>query len=141
MKTSAPVLNAAALTVQRFFAAALRLRAAPDLRDAFHAPAAFRAPAAFFPPDALRPPRAAWVSPLRARCLLTVRAAISSARSSPTPRSSSESFTCSYCRLRFALVTPRGGMCADLPGLRVRPAAQRSKRTASLRHFRDLGSR
>jgi hypothetical protein len=35
-------------------------------------------------------------SPLRARSLLTVRAAISSARDSGTPRSSSLSLMCSY---------------------------------------------
>lgn len=37
-----------------------------------------------------------FVSPDCERCLLTVRAAISSARPSPTPRSSSESLMCSY---------------------------------------------
>jgi hypothetical protein len=66
-------------------------------------------------PLALRPPldfrpRADFVSPACARCLFTVRAAISSARSSPTPRSSSDSLTCSYCRFRFGFVTPRGGI-------------------------------
>src|SRR5215210_4413497 len=44
-----------------------------------------------------------FVSPACARCLLTVRAAISSARSSDRPASSSDSLTCSYCRSRFAL--------------------------------------
>ncbi|HEY8550864.1 MAG TPA: hypothetical protein VIL35_12980 [Vicinamibacterales bacterium] len=42
------------------------------------------------------PPRLPRVSPASLRALFTVRAAISSARSSPTPRSSSDSFTCSY---------------------------------------------
>jgi hypothetical protein len=50
------------------------------------------------------------VSPASRRCLLTVRAAISSARSSLVPRCSTESLMCSYCRVRFALFTPRGGM-------------------------------
>src|SRR6185295_6849793 len=49
-------------------------------------------------------------SPWRARSLLTVRAAISSARSSPAPRSSSESLMCSYCRALFDPFTPRGGL-------------------------------
>ena len=55
----------------------------------------------------LRPPRV-FVSPARARCLLTVRAAISSARG--LPRFSSDSLMCSYWRLRLELLTPRGGM-------------------------------
>ena len=42
-------------------------------------------------------------SPLRARSLLTVRAAISSASSSERPRSSSPSLMWSYCRSRFLL--------------------------------------
>src|SRR4030088_765473 len=49
-------------------------------------------------------------SPARARSLFTVRAAISSARSSLAPRSSWLSLTCSYCRARFVpFLTPRGG--------------------------------
>jgi hypothetical protein len=44
-----------------------------------------------------------FASPDCARCLLTVRAAISSARSSDRPASSSDSFTCSYWRSRFSL--------------------------------------
>jgi hypothetical protein len=66
-------------------------------------------PLAFRPPLDFRPFED-FVSPDCARCLLTVRAAISSARSSPTPRSSSESLMCSYCRFRFGFVTPRGGI-------------------------------
>src|SRR3954468_11640434 len=42
-------------------------------------------------------------SPARARSLLTVRAAISSASSSLRPRSSKPSLMCSYCRSRFLL--------------------------------------
>src|SRR5689334_12122868 len=42
-------------------------------------------------------------SPERARSLLTVRAAISSAVSSSRPRSSSPSLMCSYWRSRLAL--------------------------------------
>jgi hypothetical protein len=50
-------------------------------------------------------------SPLRARSLLTVRAAISSALSSDEPRSRSESLMCSYCRARFVpFLVPRGGI-------------------------------
>jgi hypothetical protein len=44
-----------------------------------------------------------FVSPDFARCLLTVRAAISFARFVDRPCFCSESFTCSYCRSRFAL--------------------------------------
>ena len=65
--------------------------------------AAFRLPPDFRPLED-------FVSPDCARCLLTVRAAISSARPSPTPRSCSESLMCSYCRFRFGFVTPRGGI-------------------------------
>jgi hypothetical protein len=42
-------------------------------------------------------------SPERARSLLTVRAAISSARAVLSPRSSALSLMCSYCRSRFGL--------------------------------------
>src|SRR5436305_668958 len=66
-------------------------------------------------------------SPERARSLLTVRAAISSARPSLVPRSRWLSLTCSYCRARFVpFFTPRGGIgfallheiyvCPELPG-------------------------
>src|SRR4029079_11576681 len=49
-------------------------------------------------------------SPWRARSLLTVRAAISSAVSSDFPSSSRESLMCSYCRARLLpFFTPRGG--------------------------------
>jgi hypothetical protein len=44
-----------------------------------------------------------FASPDFARCLLTVRAAISFARFVERPCFSSESLTCSYCRSRFAL--------------------------------------
>src|SRR5437867_5189632 len=51
------------------------------------------------------------LSPERARSLLTVRAAISSARSVEAPRSLALSLTCSYWRARFVpFLTPRGGM-------------------------------
>jgi hypothetical protein len=56
-------------------------------------------------------------SPARARSLLTVRAAISSAVSSLRPCSRSESLMCSYCRARFdPFSTPRGGICPHLLG-------------------------
>jgi hypothetical protein len=44
------------------------------------------------------------------RCLLTVRAAISSARSLLMPRFFPDCLMCLYCRLRLLLFTPRGGM-------------------------------
>jgi hypothetical protein len=46
------------------------------------------------------------------RFLLTVRAAISFARFVLRPRRCADSLMCSYCRFRFALLTPRG---ASLP--------------------------
>jgi hypothetical protein len=50
-------------------------------------------------------------SPCRARSLFTVRAAISSARSSEAPRSRADSLMCSYWRARFVpFFTPRGGI-------------------------------
>src|SRR3954452_17762457 len=50
-------------------------------------------------------------SPERARSLLTVRAAISSARCSERPWSFSDSLTCSYWRARLVpSLTPRGGI-------------------------------
>ncbi len=61
-------------------------------------------------------------SPARARSLLTVRAAISSARSSLSPRSSNPSLMCWYCRSRLSLhpacgmsVTSVGRAEASLP--------------------------
>jgi hypothetical protein len=54
--------------------------------------------------------RVVFASPDCARCLLTVRAAISSALSVLAPRSLAESLMCSYWRSRFALFNPRGGM-------------------------------
>src|SRR5262245_135995 len=53
-------------------------------------------------------------SPDRARSLLTVLAAISSARSSEAPRSSWLSLMCSYWRARFVpFFTARGGMATS----------------------------
>jgi hypothetical protein len=87
---------------QRFFDADLRPRAEDeDLERELEL-------LDFLAPDLLRPPREFFVSPACARCLFTVRAAISSAR--PLPRACSDSLMCSYCRFRFALLTPRGGM-------------------------------
>src|SRR5215207_7873804 len=70
-------------------------------------------------------------SPLRARSLLTVRAAISSARDSEAPCSFWLSLMCSYWRARLVpFLTPRGGIggsfrCVKegLPGIR-RPNAR-----------------
>jgi hypothetical protein len=88
---------------QRFFDADLRPRAEDE--DPLERE---RELLDFLAPDLLRPPRELFVSPACARCLFTVRAAISSAR--PLPRACSDSLMCSYCRFRFALLTPRGGM-------------------------------
>jgi hypothetical protein len=52
------------------------------------------------------------VSPARRRCLLTVRAAISSARSLLRPRRFADDLMCSYCLCRF-LLTPRIGIVAS----------------------------
>jgi hypothetical protein len=57
-----------------------------------------------------------FVCPACARCLFTVRAAISFARFVLLPRFLADSLMCSYCRLRFALFTPRGGMDSSLSG-------------------------
>src|SRR3954452_7762104 len=55
------------------------------------------------------------LSPARARSLLTVRAAISSALSSDLPCSSWLSLMCSYWRARFVPgFTPRGGIDGSL---------------------------
>src|SRR5688500_5276323 len=56
-------------------------------------------------------------SPRRARSLLTVRAAISSARSSGAPCSRWLFLMCSYWRARFVpFLTPRGGIAlSDYP--------------------------
>jgi hypothetical protein len=60
--------------------------------------------------------RLLFVSPASLRCLLTVRAAISFARFVLRPSFFSDSLMCSYCRLRFALFTPRGGIsCTSNP--------------------------
>src|SRR3954468_13974850 len=56
-------------------------------------------------------------SPRRARSLLTVRAAISSARLSERPCCFSLCLTCSYWRARFVpFLTPRGGIQIGYPG-------------------------
>src|SRR6185437_10248498 len=67
-------------------------------------------------------------SPLRARSLLTVRAAISSARSSLRPWSRCDFLMCSYWRARLVPgLTPRGGMP------RRYPAAMRQNSTGDER--------
>ena len=50
------------------------------------------------------------VSPFFARVLFVVAAAIRSAVLLERPRAVSLRLMCSYCRLRFALFTPRGGI-------------------------------
>src|SRR4051794_32410813 len=56
-------------------------------------------------------------SPLRARSLFTVRAAISSARDSDAPWDFWLSLMCSYWRARLVpFLTPRGGMAQLLSG-------------------------
>jgi len=57
---------------------------------------------------------ACFASPARARSLFTVRAAISSARSSLRPRSFRPSLMCSYCRSRFALHTCCGILTSSI---------------------------
>src|SRR5512139_2406328 len=74
-------------------------------------------------------------SPLLARSLFTVRAAISSASSSDEPRSRSESLMCSYWRARFVpFLVPRGGMTrllfVDRGGV---PALHGSRNAVSVR--------
>src|ERR1051325_1892755 len=66
-------------------------------------------------------------SPLRARSLFTVRAAISFARLVDSPRSSALSLMCSYWRSRFLLdpagmPTPCGALSVVGPALDDRPA-------------------
>ncbi len=62
-------------------------------------------------------------SPLRAFSLFTVRAAISSARSSELPCSFWLSLMCSYWRARFVpFLTPRGGMPRSYPAERAKNA-------------------
>ena len=71
-----------------------------------------------------------FVSPFSARCLLTVRAAISFARLVERPCFFSESLMCSYCRSRFELHA--SGMCRT--SLRVCWAANACpKRARSIR--------
>src|SRR5947208_11101912 len=58
------------------------------------------------------------LSPLRARSLFTVRAAVSSARPSDTPRSRWAPLMCSYWRARLVpFLTPAGGMTRQPPSL------------------------
>ncbi len=72
---------------------------------------------ALFEPELLEARADDFVSPLSARCLFTVRAAISFARFVERPASSSLSLTCSYWRSRFALQ----GFCGIRPPLAVEP--------------------
>jgi hypothetical protein len=65
-------------------------------------------PARLRPPLLLLREEEDFVSPASARCLLTVRAAISFARFVDRPCSCSDSLTCSYCRSRLALHDPWG---------------------------------
>ena len=88
-------------------------------------------------------------SPARARSLLTVRAAISSAVSSLSPRSSTPSLMCSYWRSRFLLQAccgmpenyppPPGGMsdgsspsAAAVPRSTIAAAARREPGTGDV---------
>src|SRR2546423_312907 len=65
------------------------------------------------------------VSPFFARVLFVVAAAIRAATLPERPRADSLRLMCSYCRLRFALFTPRGGMRA--PPLRIASSAWTAK--------------
>src|SRR5213080_3144931 len=60
---------------------------------------------------------ASMVSPCRARSLFTVRAAISSALSSPVPRSTDPSLMCSYWRSRMLLLFATVGVVILSVGL------------------------
>src|SRR3954447_24654675 len=78
-------------------------------------------------------------SPLRARSLLTVRAAISSARDSDAPCSFWLSLMCSYWRARLEpFFTPRGGMPKDYPGRRTNMTARDRRVGAVDRALRRL---
>ena len=86
------------------------------LRPAVLRPAVLRRP----PVDFLAPElllvflavrfRLLFVSPASRRCLFTVAAAICLARAVLRPISCSDSLMCSYCRARFRLFTPVGGI-------------------------------
>src|SRR5688572_8317406 len=81
-------------------------------------------------------------SPLRARSLLTVRAAISSARSSEEPRSRSESLMCSYWRARFVpFFTPRGGIGASFRSADLERLDAPSIERQTFRHLPEVGIR
>jgi hypothetical protein len=99
---------------RREAAAERRERPAFDRRDAPRRDEADRRLAAVrrrLPP---RDPRPRRDSPDSLRCLFTVRAAISSARSAlRPPRSRTDSLICSYCRCRFPL-TPCMGIADSL---------------------------
>jgi hypothetical protein len=56
-----------------------------------------------------------FVCPAWRRCLFTVRAAISFARRVEPPRFFTDALTCSYCRFRFGLFTPLGGIARSFP--------------------------
>jgi hypothetical protein len=58
----------------------------------------------------LRRPPLLFVSPASRRCLLTVAAAIRFAVAVLRPLFLAEDLIFSYCRVRFALLTPRGGI-------------------------------
>ena len=89
------------MVIQRFFRLVV-VRVVVRLRDRV------REPAVFEEPVLRRVER--FVSLASARCLFTVAAAISFARRGLRPRCCSDSMMCSYCRTRFALRTPRGGI-------------------------------
>lgn len=80
-------------------------------------------------------------SPARARSLLTVRAAISSARRGDSPRLRADSLTCSYCRSLLAL-EPRGVSAPPhsfMTGAAPPPPTQHGPDRCAGRHRRGPG--
>jgi hypothetical protein len=116
--------------VELFFAAELFFRPAPaDFLRAL-VPPVFEREDALAALVELDPEDAA--SPVSARCWLTVRAAISSARSGERPSSSSLSLMCSYCRSRLSLhasgiSTPRVACGGSFPHIEVCNARSASR--------------
>jgi hypothetical protein len=116
--------------VELFFAAELFFR--PALADLLRelVPPVFEREDALAALVELDPEDAA--SPVSARCWLTVRAAISAARSGERPSSSSLSLMCSYCRSRLSLhasgiSTPRVGCGGSFPHIEVCNARSASR--------------
>src|SRR6059058_5474123 len=89
---------------------------------------------------------ASLASPERARSLFTVRAAISSATSSPRPRSSRPSLMCSYWRSRLSFHVCWGIVASDLHwalppfGVPTHTAGMRPLRPGDAHQLEELGA-